>query len=201
MSHFDNYIDQCRKNYFSDHNNFLLRLKKQFTLKIPRPNWCTSSDNLYQFFQNQGKLISRGNIVWGHIVQANQLLFTPNDDHDCPASIVYCPEPNISVQFETLKTVAHTLYELKNTTPDDPEKAKIAAMLTSEVSRTFGLKIPDELSSGLKLRESSIMICRKHLPQGYLRRGLLPILVSPQEPYYAMTLPQKYWAKDFRENW
>ena len=56
---------------------------RRFYLKINKPSWCTNQDPLSDLFANQQQLLEQGNIVWGQIVQANNLLFSSGTD-DCP---------------------------------------------------------------------------------------------------------------------
>ena len=46
-------------------------------LRVPRPQWLRAypTDRLRILFQHMGSLWRDGTVVWGHIVQANTLLF------------------------------------------------------------------------------------------------------------------------------
>lgn len=174
--------------------------ERNFYFRIYRPFWCDKSDDLFDLFENKWNLIDYGNIVWGHVVQANMLLFEKGKAN-CPASIIFAPDPKINPSFEQLSTAAQGLYRLKNTTPDDENLRKIADTLTDEMERTFGVAIPEEFCKGGQLYEASTFITRKHLPNKVLSKGFFPILVSHCKPFWCVPLPCRYWPQALIEYW
>src|SRR5262249_9788146 len=48
-----------------------------------------NNDPLLWILADQAALRDRGRVVWGHLVQANQLLFDPNNDDTAPANMMY----------------------------------------------------------------------------------------------------------------
>lgn len=164
--------------------------------RIPRPAWLREnpSDGLTALFENLPSLFTEGTVVWGHIIQANSLLFEPGVD-DCPGEFVYSLEDADRVDPEHLREVAHHLYSLKGTEPEDAELTPIAEYLTDESIRVFGLPVPRAISPNLRCRISTTFFVRKHLPLRRLCNPLLPIVVYPREPYVAMPLPARYWPQ------
>jgi len=194
-------IEECRGKFGGPGKRKFSLLDRWGYMKVPKPKWCTAEDELCQFFKNQRDVFQYGVVVWGHIVQANSLLFEPGDD-DCPASIIFCPSPAVQVDSSHLRTVASQLFQLKGTTPTDPELKKFADMLTDEMVRTVGLQVPSQLSRGIPLFEAATFICRKHLPPpSYLTGSMFPLVVSPKKPFYNFPLPARYWPKSLIRSW
>ncbi|MEP3479691.1 MAG: hypothetical protein ABJZ55_10620 [Fuerstiella sp.] len=151
-------------------------------------------------FDNKWQVYESGIVVWAHIIQANRLLFEPGKDN-CPASVVFAPNWRQHVDVEELGHIAHSLYELKGTVPNEPHLRQLAECLTDERARTFGVRIPPSVSGHLRLVESSTFITRKHLPNRVLTLPFFPIVVASQAPYYNFPLPSRFWPEQFIEFW
>jgi hypothetical protein len=171
-------------------------------LHVPTPPWAVQnkSDKLTELFKNIPTVFSEGVVVWGQIIQANQLLFSPGADN-CPGEVVFSASKRVDSEVELLRDVAISMADLKGTQPENPQAAAVAEYLTDEMIRVFGLKAPDLIGSGIKYRISTTFFVRKHLPNGYLSNGLLPLVVLPREPCYAMPLPSRYWAPALIRDW
>ncbi len=166
-------------------------------LKIPMPDWA-GPDALSLFWRKYPILLRKGRVVWGHTIQANQLLFEPGR-HNCPGEVVYdlagvCGPRELSV-------VARKLYALKGTRPEQPELAGIANYLTDEMVRTFGLAVPEVLAPSPQLRISSVFFHRGHLPGRMLASSFYPLLVSEETEGVVMVLPGRWWPAELAKNW
>lgn len=171
-------------------------------LRIPYPEWVVDNedDPILMLWGGMKRLRREGIITWGHVVQANELLFEKGlEDH--PGELVYSIKGDSHGDPDELARVAGELFELKGSMPDSPELAPIAAYLTDELTRAFGIDIPSVVSPNLQCQVSSAMFVRKHLPGGVLNKSLMPILVLPDDPQIAMPLPSRYWPEDFVEWW
>lgn len=170
--------------------------------RIPKPLWLRAnpSDGLTTLFDNLPTLFTEGRVVWGHVIQANSLMFEPGV-FDCPGELVYSLDDAQRVDPDRLREVADQLYSLKGTEPEDPELASIAEYLTNELIRVFGLPVPRAISPNLRCRISTTFFVRKHLPLRRLCNSLLPIVVYPREPYVAMPLPARYWPQPLVDWW
>jgi hypothetical protein len=171
-------------------------------LRVPTPLWAklNKSEKLNELFKNVPTLFKEGVIVWGQIIQANQLLFSPGKDN-CPGEVLFSASKRVESQVDVLRDVAASLYGLKGTQPEEPHAATVAEYLTNEMIRVFGLKAPDLIGCGISCRISTTFFVRKHLPNGYLSNSVLPLVVLPREPYYAMPLPSRYWAPALIREW
>lgn len=171
-------------------------------LRVPRPDWIRHdpSDKLMTLFNNLPSVFIDGTVVWGHIIQANGLLFQAGDQNH-PGEVVFSLHDQDRVELDDLQQIAHCLYSLKGTEPDDPELLPIADYLTDERIRVFGLAVPRSISSKYRCRISTTYFVRKHLPRHRLCMPLLPMVVNPREPLVAMPLPKKYWPEELVEWW
>ena len=171
-------------------------------LRVGKPLWLwlSPADPLTILFRNMRTLFQEGTVVWGHIIQANQLMFA-DGDANCPGEVVYSLADSKAAEPEYLQDVAQALYSLKGTAPSDPELAPIADYLTDEMIRVFGLAVPSALSPSIRCQISTTFFVRKHLPKRRLCSPLIPLVVNPWEPHVAMPLPERYWPEPFVDWW
>ena len=171
-------------------------------LRIGKPLWLRmdSMDDMNVLFRHKRALLKNGRVVWGHVVQANSLMYEDEPDN-CPGEIVYSLADSGKATPKYLARLASRLYSLKGTRPTDLASAKIAAHLTDEMTRVYGLKVPIILSPKVRCQISTTFFCRKHLPQRKLCKSILPIIVYPQKPFVALPLPERFWPKKLIEWW
>ena len=169
-------------------------------LRIRPPKWCrTSKDDLLLIYRDQKKLMDEGEVVVAMVVQANAALFKKGFQ-DAPANVIYTGDPAGENPLQKLGDIANRIFGLKGTKPEDPDEQKFAGMVSYEYGRDFRVTVPHKLADGLDLTYTTIMVHRKHLPQGYLANGFFPLLVH-QESRAAMILPARYWSKELLEDW
>jgi hypothetical protein len=195
-------IAECANNFGAAPRSISLWYSLTYW-RVVRPEWLyqTPNDELETIFLNLSKLKRKGQVVWGHIIQANSLLFSPGQ-WDCPAEVVYSlHDPDISL--EELSEIAGELYALKSTEPAEPERRVIADYLTNEMVRVYGLPVPASISPKLRCQISTTYVVRKHLPKPdrCLRQHFLPMIVHPTPPHIALPLPSRYWPKALVEWW
>lgn len=193
-------LKQARRNFDEPGHRDFSWLDRTFYLNISRPMWCGRSDALFSLFENKKRLLANGIVVWGHIVQANVLLFE-RGRANCPASVVFSPDSQKQIGPSELENVAHELFKLKGTTPDESELKELADNLTDEMVRTFGLKVPQSASPQDELYEATTFVTRKHLPNGILSRSFFPLVITPESPYYNFPLPSRFWPKPLVDYW
>ncbi|NTW29530.1 MAG: hypothetical protein HGA39_09255 [Coriobacteriia bacterium] len=157
-----------------------------------RPSWMEDDDDLMEFFRNQDLLMHEGGVVWGALVQANTLLFSPGKmDH--PAMVIYAPDRSLDACPEWLSSVARELYQLKNTMPEEPDRRELASMITDEMERGLGWTVPSSITGGKLIKSSSVMVFRQHLPHGVLKGDFFPLLFHP-DTSAVMIVPSRYWS-------
>lgn len=71
-------------------------------------------------YQKLPSAMTQGFVTWGHIVQANTLLFNDGPG-DSPGEVVYCTDRDDAVSPDVLRELAGSLAQLKNTAPSSPK--------------------------------------------------------------------------------
>lgn len=185
-------LDGCRRRLGARPRQFGWWDKVSY-LHTARPAWCTSGDRLSLYFKHRGELLRGGQVVWGHVVQANRLLFSPGTAN-CPGDVVYGLPPDEDVGPEYLGGVARAVGSLKERPGGSPAMEALGAHLANERTRVFGLPVPPALSPLIPCALSTVFFDRKHLPGRVLRAPFFPLVVSARDPRIAMVLPARYWS-------
>jgi hypothetical protein len=200
---FQEAIEQCAENFGPIPRRISLWDRLTYW-RVARPDWLKQNpnDKLETLFLNLGMLRREGIVVWGHIIQANNLLFSPGP-FDCPGEVVYSLDGTNPVDPDELGSIASALFSLKHTKPSDPDLASVANYLTNQMIRVLGKPVPRAISPGLACRISTVYVVRKHLPAPAhsLERSLLPIIVHPKPPHIALVLPSRYWPRALVKWW
>jgi hypothetical protein len=194
-------MHECVRNFGPVPRDFTFWDRMTY-LHVPRPQWLRSdpSDALMVLYRNLGKLFREGVVVWGYVIQANQLLFE-HGRMNCPGEVVYSLEDRSRASLEYLEDVARELYTLKGSRPARPELIPIAEYLTDELVRVFGLRVPSVVSPAIECRISTTFFVRKHLPTRRLCAPWLPLVVSPVRPHVVMPLPERHWPDELFDAW
>lgn len=194
-------LKRCRDNFGEKPRRFTWWDRFNY-LKVAKPAWMRQNpeDKLNPLIDSVPQLFQQGTVVWGQVIQANAALFSDGPDN-CPGEVVYSLADASKFGLEELVDVARQIADLKGTEPDSPDLAEIAHYLTDEYIRVHGLKVPKAVSQRLPCRISTTYFVRKHLPHNKLLGGILPIVVNPKPPHYAIPLPSKYWSSDLILNW
>ena len=175
-----------------------LSLFEQLYLRVRPPRWCRK-DGLMGVFRDRGKLLREGNIVPAVLVQTNALLFERGAD-DAPANVIYSTDADAEQPVARMLEVARKIFSLKDTKPEDADEARFARMVSNELGRDFRVTVPERLSGELDLTYTTIMVHRRHLPEGRLAVSYFPLVIHP-ESRAAMILPARYWPEDFLDDW
>jgi hypothetical protein len=169
--------------------------------RITRPDWARGRDTPFEcIYQDYKRLLRRGEVVWGHIVQANTLLFKPGPD-DCPAAAVFSLDPHFDDNLDELEHMARALFDLKRAEEYDKEVADFARAITNEYEVLFNRKLPKSVASGRTVYYTTIMVHRKHLPARSLKAGWFPLVVLPKESPASLILPSRYWDANLVRQW
>jgi hypothetical protein len=107
------------------------------TLTPTTPPWLPATDRLAGTYRELDRLLLEGDVVWGALVQANNLLFRPGPN-DHPALALYAADRSFDDRPETLQAIARRPFRLKNTTPEDAAERRLADMVTNEMERGLG---------------------------------------------------------------
>jgi hypothetical protein len=190
-------LHECRQSFGRAPRVFPPGEQSYLTLKPPA--WCRlRMDPLMRFYNSQQQIREQGHVVWGHLVQANQLLFEPGSD-DCPASAIYSLDPWFDDHLDELADIASRLFDLKGRQSTDPLAAQIARYLTAETERQVSLPVPRHWTQGREVFIGDVMVHRKHLPTGYLAQSFFPVAVLPH--HGMMIVPSRYWGESLLAAW
>ena len=86
--------------------------------RVRRPVWVrlNPGEKLRALFENMEEVFRGGRVVWGHVIQANQLMFDEGR-MNCPGELVYSLEDTDAADPGHLSQVARELFSLKETKP------------------------------------------------------------------------------------
>lgn len=160
-----------------------------------------SNDGLLQILQDQDRLLARGHVVWGQLVQANQILFDPTNRMTCPANAIYSTDPFFDGRLSLLTSMARGLFAQKGSTRVDRELKEFVAAVTDEMTRVLRREMPHSYTGGRSVCFATCFIQPTHLPFGYLNRPSFPIIVNPEETPTMMLLPSRYWPPELISHW
>jgi hypothetical protein len=194
-------IQDCMNNFGRPPRKISF-VDKHSYLRVSKPDWLrlNPTDDLALLFENYNTLLSRGLIVWGHLVQANTEIFE-NGKSNLPGEVVYSLMIPRFDDTAILPDIARELFQLKETKPENQQLHAIATHLATEYSRVFGLKVPPSISPRRACLISTTLFVRKHLPGQKLNTSLFPLIVNPKSPHVVLPLPERYWPKEFVEWW
>ena len=170
-----------------------------FYLRAARPAWVRSDPFFRQFYRRMSDLRRNGAVVWGALVQANELLFSPGAD-DCPASVLYSTDAWYETHLDELMELAGSLYDMKATAQADPWLQEFSRVLEDELDRAPGLQVPHSLTGGRNVYHTSVMVIRKHIPGRVLRASSFPMLVDPQR-HLVQIVPSRFWPEALVRYW
>jgi hypothetical protein len=101
-----------------------------------------ANDPVLHILADQEALRDRGAVVWGRLVQANQILFDPSNDYTAPANVIYSLDPYFDGRADILGGVAHGLFARKGTVPGDRELREFVRVITDERERIMRRELP-----------------------------------------------------------
>jgi hypothetical protein len=165
----------------------------------PKPPWLVESDAYMQVFVQQELLLTQGQVIWGALVQANRLLFSPGEG-DSAAMVLRSSDAYFDDHPQELRRIGQAFFQLKDTEPADPMLREAARRVSDEHSRSMGEEVVPGLFSRRPLFDNSTLVFRKHLPNGMIAHGLLPILTHPSTPAI-LILPFQFWTEELLLRW
>lgn len=163
-----------------------------------KPNWLIGNDNvLNEIYDNPMKLLKDSNINYGCILQGNTLLFDKNDKRDCPATFITSDSEYINNNPEILCSLADDIYQYKNTDLEEvPQYLKniVACIQDEHDFRRYKNEIQFEDGNIATVYIITLMVIRKHLPEGYLDKRTYPLITNFESSDTCIILPYKYWT-------
>ncbi|HYT92021.1 MAG TPA: hypothetical protein VEL76_25120 [Gemmataceae bacterium] len=163
--------------------------------------FIASNDGLLRILKDQDRLLARGQVYWGTLVQANQILFQPQNRMTLPANAIYSTDPFFDGRLSLLASMARGLFAQKGSTRADRELQGFVDAVTDELARVLRREMPHSYTGGRSVCLATCFIQPSHLPDGYLRRSSFPVVVNPEETPAMMLLPSRYWSPELVSHW
>lgn len=175
-----------------------LGAQERVGLVVERPGWA-DSDALGRFFDHAPALLSKGRVVWGALIQANELLFQPGTVGGARGEVIYDAQGRLT--GEDLQPIAKLLLSLKGAAPTDPALREFSSYLTDENACVFGMELPMSVAP-YPLKVSTTWFSRSHLQGGTIALPWFPLLIDEEAcPGIVMVLPSRFWPSELRAQW
>jgi Fe-S cluster assembly iron-binding protein IscA len=145
-------------------------------------------------------LLEAGSVVWACTAQANRLLYMEGGE-DNPGNTVYSPSPYFDDNPQHLADITNRVRQLKDTEPEDPELAAVAASITDPYNMVDKQLLPYKLTDGHEVYFAWTLIHRSRLPDGKLSDRILPLMICPARTPATMILPRPFWARQIVDHW
>lgn len=135
------------------------------------------------------RVLKRGKIYYGYLVEANNLLFRRNygfmGNSLLPAVMLYSTDPYYDENPLELKYVAEQVFADRNNN-----------VLRDESKYFSNIKLTNPICGERAVYMTTLMIYRPQLPEGYISDGLIPLIADP-DCSSAFVLEHKYWSDKF----
>jgi hypothetical protein len=160
-----------------------------------------TNDPMLRILADQHALRDRGEVVWGRLVQANQILFDPSNHYTAPANVIYSLDPYFDGRVGTLGRIAHGLFARKGTVPGDRELREFVRVITDERERIMRRELPRGYCGGQSVYFTTCFVQPGHLPGNRIARPEFPLLVDFRETEAVMVLPSRFWPPELVSQW
>ncbi len=159
------------------------------------------NDPMLRILADQAALRDRGQVVWGQLVQANQILFDPSNRLTLPANVIYSLDPHFDGRVDLLDRMAHGLFAQKGSVPADRELREFVRVITDERERIMRQELPRGYCGGRSVYFTTCFIQPGHLPDNCLVLPTFPLLVNFPETEAVMILPSRFWPHELTSDW
>jgi hypothetical protein len=160
-----------------------------------------AGDKLLEVLEDQDVLRDHGQLLWGHLVQANQLLFDPENRHTLAANVIYSTDPFLNGRVAVLARIAPGLFSQKGTVNADRDLKEFVRAITNERERILRRKLPRGYCGGRSVYFATFFIQPSHLPDKCLTRPAFPLLAHYERTEAVMILPSRFWPPELIAQW
>lgn len=175
-------------------------------LKVKKPAWM-ERDAMNRIYTDMNILLKHGEVYWGVLVQANEILFNKEPYLDCPGNVIFSTNPFLNSNPEIMSILSQQIFSYKNTDNASPYLKRVVEIITDERERIFNYPIKlNELDSLKELPIvyaeddtilfTTMMFFRDYIPGGILNSIIFPVLAAPSLTDISIMLPKKYWTKE-----
>src|SRR5436190_3762156 len=149
--------------------------------------------NLMRMVRAQDQLLRDGIAVWGAIICSDKRFSGSSETFHCGyVDVLYSPDR--WADNHPLSLWPQQLLQSNDSTSTDRNLRQFAELLAGRFGHLENCVIPVSMTNGRSLIATSLVAARKHLPNGKLSTGFLPILVHP-DLTAAMIVPVRYWPE------
>lgn len=182
-------------------------------VKLPSPpGWLTSSDKLSLIYENSSKTIKYGEVYYGALVQANNLLFKNifildlSSDYNSPANFVYSTAEFLNQDPSIISRLANELFSYKNdyNRPIPDSFREVVVTIRDEHNRSgVQIYLPgfDDAPEPPIVNSVATFVFRPFLPKRRLISSLVPIIACDSCWSWPIILPKKFWSEEFTNAW
>lgn len=99
-----------------------------------------------------------------------------------------------------MKTLAHYIFECKNKPEEEIPSwlTEAARVIKADYDRSqVIIKAGEKDDFSMNVTMLTIIVFREHLPKGFLKGNIMPIIAAPKKCRSAIILPCDYWSKGF----
>lgn len=194
-------LSECRVRYRTplleaDRKACKVALTKEFNELLTKVD-----DVLLTITKEQHFLHDHGQIFWGHLVQANNLLFRSDNEHTLPAAIIYSTDPHYDGDVVALRELAKELVIGKGAEPSNEVMRDFVNQLSREYEKILKRQLPMAFCEGRTIHYAWIFVQPNHLPSGNLASQWFPVIVSEKETEAVMILPSYFWPSQLLTYW
>lgn len=187
------------ENYDSAFSDCLKLMLFRLTRFIPRSE-----------FGSQKVLIANahvlGQLVWSGLLKAYRTIYSPGKEPVLWGCVVCSTEADAQTAYQRLPEVVARIRHLlmSDDVQLEGEELEFMRRVTNNQVTMSLVAVPHSISPYIQCIVLDCMLARNGLPDGYLKRGLLPVLAAlgaQTEVSYAAALHQKHWNKAFLDEW
>ena len=197
-------LEACRARFGNSPRQLSADNQKVFKLKLTpdmKQMFDENRDPMLKILAEQHLLRDRGDLVWGHLVQANSMIFDPANTYTLPANVIYSLDSHFDGRVLHLGQIAHGLFGQKGSVPADRELREFVRVITDERERILRRQLPLTYCGGHSVYFTSCFIQPSHLPRKCLTGSSFPLLVNFAETEAVMILPYQFWPDAYTRQW
>lgn len=150
------------------------------------------------YFEHQESFLLSGELIWGRLIRV-ELPLLKEGPTDYPASLIYSRDPRVREEPRLLTQMARTLLPSAGRDQESSETARQAADAIVQAHGWAETRAIPEHVAGIAGMLIGVMVVRSHLPRGFVRGSLVPVLTLPGVTDHAMILPSTFWPPEFTE--
>lgn len=156
------------------------------------------SDPVVGLFSDLKEIWKHGEVRWGWVLKANRDIYRPGEEGRVGELVFSLNAPDEEARL-ALPRFCERLWDLEESDDLSEREAMWLEDMANDASYHAGFKLPESwLPAGQEYRASTAYFHRPHLSGGRITSKLLPVLVLPWAPFWAVVVPVSFWPADLR---